>query len=123
MRALGRRSTRGPYDPRVLSPTLIAAILIVGVISLPPARRLFDAGRSTSTVATWFFALWVLGVLVVLAPVSARFAVPVLVVLYVLPFVNWRRGIARLFGRPSPEVRPPPRNVTPPGADEPRRAR
>jgi hypothetical protein len=96
----------------VLSPALIAAILVVGVLALPPTRRLFDAGRARETVGGYFLAMWGLGVLVVLGPARSRFFIPLLIVLYVLPFVSWRRGLARLFGR-RPGGRPPPRNVTP----------
>lgn len=108
---------------RGVPPALIAAVLIVGLLALPPARRLFVAGRSTGTIATYFLALCVLGLLVALAPGTSRLAVPILIVLYVLPFVAWRRGIARLLGRQAAEIRPPPRNVTPPDPDEARGVR
>ena len=39
---------------------------------------------------------------------------PILVVLYVVPFINWRAGLERLVGRRPREVRPPMKNVTPP---------
>ncbi len=106
-----------------MSPALIAAVLVVGLLALPPARRLFLAGRSTGTIATYFLTLCVLGLLLALAPGTTRLVVPILIVLYIVPFIDWRRGIARLLGRETAEVRPPPRNVTPPEPDEARGVR
>lgn len=101
-----------------MTPALIAAVLIVGLLALPPARRLFVAGRPTGTIATYFLTLFVLGLLVALAPGTSRLVVPILIVLYVVPFITWRRGLARLMGRQVAEVRAPPRNVTPSEPDE-----
>lgn len=117
MRAPERGCPLAAYH-RGVSPLLIAAVLIVGLLALPPARRLFVAGRSTGTIATYFMTLCVLGLFVALAPGTSRLLVPVLIVLYVVPFIAWRRGLARLMGREVAEVRPPPRNVTPPDSDD-----
>lgn len=124
-----RRSRRRAYDPIVLSPALIAAILVVGILALAPTRRMYDAGRARETVGGYFLGIWALGVLVVLGPARTRFVIPLLIVLYIVPFISWRRGLARLLGRPA-DVRPPPRNVTPqprnvtpPAPDEARGAR
>jgi hypothetical protein len=106
-------ATVGPYHRRVVSPFLLVAVLVVGLLALAPTRRLYVAGRSPGIVASYFVCLWLLGVLVALAPRLARLVVPVLLVLYIVPFLNWRAGLDRLLGRRG-EVRPPMKNVTPP---------
>ena len=102
----------------MIPPFVIALVLVVGVVALVPARRLFLAGRSTGFIATWFAAVWVLGVIVVLAPGLARLVVPVLVVLYIAPFFSWPAAIARVLSRRE-APRPPLKNVTPRTQDEP----
>jgi hypothetical protein len=102
----------------VIPPFVIAVVLIVGIVALAPARRLFLSGRSTGFIATWFAALWLLGVIVVVAPVLARFVVPLLVILYIAPFFTWPAVVARLLSRREPP-RPPMKNVTPRAQDEP----
>jgi hypothetical protein len=97
----------------VVPPFLIAAALIVGLLALWPARRLYVAGRSTTAIGLYFAALFLLGLLIALAPRAARLVLPVLVLLYVLPFINWRAGFERLLGRRPREVRPPIKDVTP----------
>jgi len=98
----------------VVPPLLIGAVLIVGLVALWPTRRLYVAGRSTTSIALYFAAVFLLGLLIAFAPRAARFVLPILVVLYVVPFINWRAGIDRLMGRRPREVRPPMKNVTPP---------
>ena len=100
--------------PFVVPPVLIGAALIVGLLALWPARRLYVGGRAASSIAMYFAALWLLGLLIAIAPARARFLLPVLVVLYVVPFINWRAGIERLLGLRPREPRAPMKNVTPP---------
>jgi hypothetical protein len=113
----GRQETTTRRSARIIavvvSPFLLIAVLIVGLLALAPTRRLYVAGRSPGIVASYFVCLWLLGVLVALAPRLARLVVPVLLVLYIVPFLNWRAGLDRLLGRRG-EVRPPMKNVTPP---------
>jgi hypothetical protein len=97
----------------VVPPFLIAAALIVGLLALWPARRLYVTGRSTAAIGLYFAALFILGLLIALAPRAARLVLPLLVVLYVVPFINWRAGFERLLGRRPREVRPPMKDVTP----------
>jgi peptidoglycan/LPS O-acetylase OafA/YrhL len=97
----------------VVPPFLIGAVLIVGLVALWPTRRLYVAGRSASSIALYFAAVFLLGLLVALAPRVARLVLPLLVVLYIVPFINWRAGIERLLGRRPREVRPPMKDVTP----------
>jgi hypothetical protein len=96
----------------VIPPLLLLVTLVVGLLALAPTRRLYVAGRSPGVVASYFAGLWLLGVLVALAPRLARVVVPVLVVLYIVPFLDWRAGLDRMLGRRR-EVRPPMKNVTP----------
>ncbi|MFL5680748.1 MAG: hypothetical protein ACJ77B_09125 [Chloroflexota bacterium] len=107
----------------ILSPALLAAVLVVGLLALPPARRLFQSGRSVGTIAGYYATLVLIGLLLVLAPARGRLLIPVLVVLYVVPFIDWRGSIGRLFGRPARVSRPPMKNVTPRDADDARRPR
>jgi hypothetical protein len=98
----------------VVPPFLIGAALIVGLVALWPTRRLYVAGRSAGLITAYFAGLWLLGILIAVAPRLARLTLPLLVVLYVVPFIDWRAGIDRLVGRRPREVRPPIKNVTPP---------
>ena len=93
---------------------LLAALLATALVALIPTRRLFVGGRSTMVTAGYFVILWLLGLLVALGPGRGRLFLPVVLVLYVLPFITWRAGVARLLGRPAP-----PRNVTPPSEADP----
>jgi hypothetical protein len=96
----------------VVPPFLLVATLVVGLLALAPTRRLYVAGRSPGVIASYFVGMWVLGVLVALAPRLARLVVPILAVLYIAPFLDWRAGLYRILGRRR-EVRPPVKNVTP----------
>jgi hypothetical protein len=102
----------------VVPPFLLAAALIVGLLALAPIRRLAVAGWSRGFLATYFTSLWLLGLFLAVAPGRARLVLPLIVVLYVVPFINWRGGVERLVGRRPREVRPPMKNVTPPPRDE-----
>lgn len=102
----------------MIPPFLIGLVLIVGIVALAPARRLYLAGRSSGFIATWLAAVWLLGVIVVLAPGLARFLIPLLLALYIAPYFTWPAGIARLLGGRPPQ-RPPMKNVTPRTQDEP----
>ncbi|MDQ6795328.1 MAG: hypothetical protein M3067_11030 [Chloroflexota bacterium] len=107
----------------MIPPVFLGAILVVGLIALAPTRRLYIGGHSAMTITTYFLTLWLLGIALAVSGGFARILLPVLVILYVLPFITWRRGLDRLRGRPPREVRPPPRNVTPPERDEARTRR
>jgi hypothetical protein len=112
-----------PYDRRVLSPFLLAAALVVGLFALAPTRRLFVAGWSPAAVATYFFGLWLLGLLLAIAPRAGRLVLPLIVVVYAVPFINWRAGVERLVGWRPREARPPMKDVTPKPHDESRETR
>jgi hypothetical protein len=104
----------------MLAPVFLAVVLLTGFFALVPARRLYLGGQSTGVVGAYFLAVWLLGIAAFEA--RGRFFVPLLLILYVVPFITWRAGLARLLGR-SPqgrnEPRAAPKNVTPPGNDSP----
>ena len=95
---------------------MLAVVLITAVLALIPARRLYVGGQPSSIVGVYFLAVWLLGIAAFEA--RGRLFVPLLLVLFVVPFITWREGLARLFGRSMidrRESRPPPKNVTPGG--------
>ncbi|HYH93133.1 MAG TPA: hypothetical protein VD763_08245 [Candidatus Saccharimonadales bacterium] len=108
------------------TPALIALVLIVGLIVLVPARRLQTAGLRPAAIGAYALVLWVLGMALALRPVASRILVPVLILLYVAPFIPAPGVIRRVLGgsgRPAPgrdrgprrtPTRPPMKNVTPP---------
>jgi hypothetical protein len=99
-----------------MSPALLAIVLLTGLLALVPTRRVQLAGWSQTAVAVYFVALWAGSVAIAWAPGTARFLVPIVLVVYLAPFVTLRAGVDRLLGRPRP---PAPRNVTPPdGGDD-----
>ncbi|HKG55690.1 MAG TPA: hypothetical protein VKA85_00400 [Candidatus Limnocylindrales bacterium] len=102
-------------------PALLAAVLVVGLLALPPARRLFRSGRSVATIAVYYATLALLALLLVLVPGRGRFLIPVLVVLYVVPFITLPAGLTRL--RRARVTRPPMKNVTPRDSAETREPR
>ncbi|MBF8289689.1 MAG: hypothetical protein HW391_657 [Chloroflexi bacterium] len=105
-----------------MSPTTIALVGLVALLVLLPTRRLQLAGWSRQSLTAYFLGLWLLGSLVAALPSPARFLIPLLLVIYLAPFVTLRDGINRLLGRPprapdqdAPAERPPVKNITPPG--------
>ena len=116
---------------------ILAFVLLVAAIALlamVPTRRLFLAGWSTGALTAYFLALVGLGLFVAELRGPARYLIPILVVVYIAPFVTARAGIDRLRGRlggspgapggkPSPDTdtagrRPDPRNITPKEASD-----
>jgi hypothetical protein len=117
-RATERPHDQPPYDHGVLSPGLLAVLLVTALLALFPARRLHLSGYPTIVVGAYFGLLWLLGILIALGPGRSRLFLPLILVLYLVPFLTWRAGLERLLGRRPPP--PPPRNVTPPAeADRP----
>jgi hypothetical protein len=108
-----------PYDHRVPAPSVLAILLVTALLVLIPARRLYLSGQPTMVVTAYFGVLWVVGALIALGPGRSRMFVPLILVLYIVPFITWRAGLDRLLGR-TPRPSTQPRNVTPPGeADRP----
>jgi hypothetical protein len=96
---------------------LVVAALVIAV----PVRRLVRDGRSLSTIVLYVMVLVALAV-GVSELALARYLLPILGVVYILPFITWRSGLDRLLGRRAPvrvsRVDRPAiegaRNVTPP---------
>jgi hypothetical protein len=99
----------------VLPPGILAVLLATGLLALIPARRLYLAGHPTTVIAAYFGILWALGGLIALGPGRSRLFVPLILVLYLVPFISWRAGLDRLLGLLQRSDRAgAPRNVTPP---------
>lgn len=107
-----------------MSPQTILIAGVVALLVLIPSRRLWVTGRSRDTVTAYFLLVWLLGTVAATVPSTSRFLIPVLLVAFVVPFVTWRQGLDRVFGRRAgpgggrepagPAERPPMKNVTPP---------
>ncbi len=104
----------------MLSPWLLALGLVLGVVVLLPARRLQLAGLSGRAIGLYAGALWLMGFLMVVRPVGARFLIPIALLAYVAPFVAAPEVVGRVLRRgrlrdsPADPARPPIKNVTPP---------
>ncbi len=76
-----------------MTPTLILALLVAALVAMLPVRQLHRAGWSSGALAT----SWVGYVAMLLVSIDAgpavRYVLPLLIVLYVLPYVA---GTARL---------------------------
>ena len=104
-----------PYDPPV-TPALIAIVLGTALLALLPTRRLAQRTEDRWIVLAYYLALWMLIAAVALVPGARRLAIPLALLLAILPWLTIRAGLDRLLGRPARVRRPPPRNVTPPDA-------
>jgi hypothetical protein len=99
---------------------LLAIGLVVALLVLLPARRLHLAGFSSAVITVYALGVWALAMVLIIRPILIRFVIPILVVLYLAPFVTApgrmtaivRRGRGPR-GRGDPP-RPPMKNVTPP---------
>lgn len=99
-----------------MPPAILALVLILGVLALVPTRRLARLGWSGGSLAAYFLTLWLLGLVAALAGGAARLLVPVLLAVWVAPFLSWRDGLDRVFNRTRhADDQRPIRNVTPPG--------
>ena len=99
------------------TPIIILAI-VVALLVLLPARRLHLAGMSRGVIAVYALGVWALAMVVVLRPVLIRFLIPILVVLYLAPFVTAPGRMSAIVrrgkGPRGDPPRPPMKNVTPP---------
>jgi hypothetical protein len=95
---------------------------VAAVVLAVPLRRLYLDGRSRTAILAYAILLLALALAVTEIRPLARYLLPALFVLYILPFVTWRGGLDRLLGwrgeeirvvRPEPRAVQPPRNVTP----------
>ena len=103
----------------LLEPLPIALGLGIALLVLLPARRLQLAGFRVRWIAAYAVVTWALALFLALRPFAARFLVPILVLLYIAPFVVAPERMARVTrriraGNPDDQARPPIKNVTPP---------
>ena len=103
----------------LLEPFPIALGLVIALLVLLPARRLQLAGFRARWIAVYAVVTWALAFFLALRPVAARFLVPILVLLYIAPFVVAPERMTRITrrirsGGQDDQPRPPMKNVTPP---------
>lgn len=101
-----------------MPPAILALVLVLGVLALVPTRRLARLGWSRGSLAAYYVALWLLGIVAATAGGVGRLLVPVLLVAWLIPFLAWREARDRLLGRSSRDGQRPIRNVTPPDPPE-----
>ena len=96
----------------------MALAILIALVVLLPARRLQLAGLSSRVIAVYAVGLWALAMVLAIRPVLTRVLVPILVVLYLAPFVaapgRMTAIVRRSRGRGDQPPRPPMKNVTPP---------
>lgn len=83
-----------------MSPTTLALAGLVALLVLLPTRRLQLAGWRRESLTAYFLTVWLLGAVVAAMPAPAKFLIPLLLVMYLAPFVTLRDGLDRLLGRP-----------------------
>ncbi len=103
----------------MFSLTFLVLLGAIALLALIPTRRLYLAGWSPRALALYYVGLVALALIVAELRAPARFLIPILVVVYIAPFVTARAGLARLFGRSgrgaTPVVsRPATRSLPPP---------
>jgi hypothetical protein len=102
----------------LLEPFPIALGLVIALLVLLPARRLQLAGFRARWIAAYAVVTWSLAFFLALRPFAARFLVPILVLLYIAPFVvapeRMTRVTRRIRSGRDDGPRPPMKNVTPP---------
>ena len=100
------------------APALLAIAIVLALVVLLPARRLQLAGLSSRVIGLYAVCLWGLAMVLAIRPVVTRFLVPILLVMYLAPFVVAPGRVAgivrRTRRRDDDPPRPPMKNVTPP---------
>jgi len=100
-----------------MSPALLLTLLLASLLATLPVRRLHAAGWTPNALFTAWFIYVALIVTGLDVGAGLRYVLPVLVVLFVLPYVAGQsrlERVGRLLGaRRAPA--PPVINVTPPG--------
>lgn len=92
-----------------MSPAGLALAGLAALLALIPTRRLFLAGWSRNGLLTYWLTLTIMALAVAVMPSPARFLVPFLIVVYLMPFVTLRTGIDRVrerLGLPASTARP-----------------
>jgi len=105
-----------------VGPQTIALALLIALLVLIPTRRLSLAGASRRTLTVYFVSLWLLALIAATFSGPVRLLLPILLVVYLAPFVTLGQGFERLRGRFGGrfdpwlrrEPEPPVKDVTPP---------
>ncbi len=91
--------------------------ILIGLVVLVPTRRLFLAGWPSRLLLAYYLIVVGLGAIVAELRAPARYLVPILVVMYIAPFVTAGAGLARIIGgrgsATAPPVKPVVRHVYP----------
>jgi hypothetical protein len=99
-------------------PALLAIGIVIALVVLLPARRLHLAGFSREVITVYALGVWALAMVLAIRPVLIRFLVPIVVVLYLAPFVTAPGRMSAIVrrgrGPRGDPPRPPMKNVTPP---------
>lgn len=82
-----------------MSPAALALAGLAALLALIPTRRLFLAGWSRNGLLAYWLALTLTALAVAVMPSPARFLVPFLIVVYLMPFVTLRTGLDRVRER------------------------
>ena len=101
-----------------MSPALLLTILLATLLATLPVRRLYQAGWTSGALFTSWFVYMALILMGLEVGVGARYLLPVLVVLFVLPYAVGQSRLekaGRLLGARRAQARPSVINVTPPG--------
>ena len=92
-----------------MGPQIIAIALALALLALVPTRRLALSGARREVLAIYFLGLWLLGLVVVGG--ALRILFPILLVVYLVPFVTLGEGVdalrRRVGARPVKDVTPP----------------
>lgn len=100
------------------APAIIAVGFLLALVVLLPSRRLQLAGLSSRAIGFYAVCLWGLAMLLALRPLATRFLIPILLVMYLAPFVAAPGRVGAIIRRTRPRdeepPRPPMKNVTPP---------
>lgn len=82
-----------------MGPWTIALALLLALLIAIPTRRLALAGASRRTLVAYFVGLWLVALLAAELRAAARLLVPILLIVYLAPFVTLGQGLERLRGR------------------------
>ncbi len=100
-----RPGARPAYHRAVPAAVLVLVLVVAAVVLAVPLRRLYLDGRSRTAILTYAILVLALALAVTELRPLARYLLPALFVLYLLPFVTWRGGLDRLLGRRSGEIK------------------
>jgi hypothetical protein len=104
-----------------MSPALLLTLLLSALLATLPVRKLNQAHWGSGALFTAWFVYLALMVMGLDAGVGAKYLLPVLIVLFALPYVAGQarlEKVGRLFGARRRAAARPVIDVTPPGAPE-----